>query len=73
MGVVARSVPAISDGEKLEREFNYDGGAVIWFEVKSGGNVFQRAGLVLAALPHHHQRRRARAPARSTGWRAWAT
>lgn len=45
VGVVARSVIALNDGEKLEREFNYDGsGAVIWFEVK-GGNVFQRVGL----------------------------
>ncbi len=44
VGIVARSVPAIGDGEKLEREFNYDSGAVIWFEVK-GGNVFQRVGL----------------------------
>ncbi len=42
--IVARSVPSIGDGEKLEREFNYDSGAVIWFEVK-GGNVFQRVGL----------------------------
>lgn len=42
--IVARSVPSIGDGEKLEREFNYDGGAVVWFEVK-GGSVFQRVGL----------------------------
>ncbi|MFT3709781.1 MAG: hypothetical protein QM817_19300 [Archangium sp.] len=44
--IVGRSMISISDGEKLERDFNYDGsGAVIWFEVKSGGNVFQRVGL----------------------------
>ncbi|MFO0593991.1 MAG: hypothetical protein U0228_01770 [Myxococcaceae bacterium] len=44
--IAGRSMIAISDGEKLERDFNYDGsGAVIWFEVKSGGNVFQKVGL----------------------------
>jgi len=42
--IVARSVITLGDGEKLQREFNYDSGAVIWFEVK-GGNVFQRVGL----------------------------
>ena len=44
LDVVARSVPSISDGEKLVREFNYDSSAIIWFEVK-GGSVFQRVGL----------------------------
>lgn len=43
---VARSAVRIGDGELLEREFNYDeSGAVIWFEIGSGGNVLQRAGL----------------------------
>ena len=42
--IVRRSVVGIGEGEKLEREFNYDSGAVIWFEVK-GGNVFQKLGL----------------------------
>lgn len=42
-GVVARSMITLGDGEKLERDFNYNGsGAVIWFEIKPGGNVFQR-------------------------------
>lgn len=46
VGVVARDVPKLGDGEKLEREFNYsDDGAVIWFEVGTGGNVLQRVGL----------------------------
>lgn len=44
-GIVGRSVLTLNDGEKLEREFNYDSAATIWFEVKSGGNVLQRAGL----------------------------
>jgi hypothetical protein len=44
--VVGRSVIGIGDGEKLEKDFNYDGsGAVVWFEIKSGGNVFQKVGL----------------------------
>lgn len=44
--VLARSAVTIADGEKLERDFNYDGnGAVIWFEVKDGGSMLQRAGL----------------------------
>ncbi len=44
--IVARSVLTLGDGEKLERDFNYDGsGAVIWFEVKGGGSMLQRVGL----------------------------
>ncbi len=44
--IVARDVLRLGDGERLEREFNYDeGGAVLWFEVGSGGNVLQRVGL----------------------------
>lgn len=45
VGIVAHSVPALGDGEKMERQFNYQPGGVIWFEVKSGGNLFQRVGL----------------------------
>ncbi len=44
VAIVARSVPSIGDAEKLEREFNYDSGAVIWFEIK-GGSLFNRVGL----------------------------
>jgi len=46
LGVVGRSLLAIKDGEKLERDFNYDGsGAIVWFEIKDGGSLLQRAGL----------------------------
>ncbi|MFZ5441613.1 MAG: hypothetical protein ACOZQL_16520 [Myxococcota bacterium] len=45
-GIVARSGLVIGDGEKLERDFNYDGnGAVLWFELKDGGSRLQRTGL----------------------------
>lgn len=43
--VAARSIIPLRDGEKLEREFNYDGSATFWFQVESGGNVFQKIGI----------------------------
>ncbi|MEW5738595.1 MAG: hypothetical protein AB1938_06690 [Myxococcota bacterium] len=43
--IVARSMLSLRDGEKLEREFNYDGSATFWFQVESGGNVFQKIGI----------------------------
>lgn len=44
--VVARDVIGLGDGEKLEQNFNYDGsGALVWFEIKSGGNMLQKVGL----------------------------
>jgi hypothetical protein len=42
---IARSAVRLSEGEMLEREFNYDEqGAVIWFELGSG-TIAQRVGL----------------------------
>ena len=43
--IVAHAGPVLGDGEKLEREFNYEGSATFWFEVASGGNVFQKIGI----------------------------
>lgn len=43
--VVAHSAVTLKDGEKFEREFNYDSSATFWFEIASGGNVFQKMGI----------------------------
>lgn len=43
--VVAHSAVTLKNGEKFEREFNYDSSATFWFEIGSGGNVFQKIGI----------------------------
>lgn len=44
--IVAHSALPIGDGEALERDFNFpDQGAVVWFDITSGGSLLQRAGL----------------------------